>query len=204
MNNNRKIIVIESEFCSRADEIAAALGQRLQLPCFGQEILSLAAEHSGISEKLLRRYDGRMCRSAYDLTAEDASGLKIPMFRDFAAAKMEACRSLARENKGCILVDRHADAALKDVQHIRIFLHAEAAAREEFYKNHVTVLPPLRRLPFARAEGSYRQLYKSVDRSWGLAASYDLVCSLQDASPEENGAMLSDIIGRYLSREEAS
>ncbi len=44
----------------------------MNLPCCGEEILTKAAELSGIPESILRRYDGSSIAAAYGLTADRA------------------------------------------------------------------------------------------------------------------------------------
>ena len=94
INKDNMIITVDTELGSNGEAIARALAQQLNVPCYAGEILDKAAELSGISARLLHRYDGRVVHAAYDLLAQDASALKMRSAADFVPAAPETPESM--------------------------------------------------------------------------------------------------------------
>lgn len=54
------VITITKDYGSDGSIIAEKIASRLQVPCYGRNILRLASEESGISEELFARYDEKL------------------------------------------------------------------------------------------------------------------------------------------------
>ena len=189
IDKNRMIVTIESEPGSRGEEIAHELSRMIGVPCYGKEILDVAAQISGISAKLLHRYDGRTVYAAYDLTAEDEASIKIPPARDFITAQVVACKRIS-EDGPCILVDRHASAALADNENqISIFIHADFESRAREYA-------------LEKTDRAYHSYYAGNNRNWGRADQYDFCINASACEPDKLAgviaAFLEDAVGQTL------
>ena len=185
MNTNKieYIIAIDSELCAGAEEIARELSRQLSIPCYGEEILDKAAELSGISKKLMYRYDGKAVHAAYDLLAEDLNEIKLPSAQAFVSAKVSACQELAK-NGPCILLDRHASFALKD-RCVSIFIHADMEQRaERFAREHSGET-------FKHADKAYKHYYSTVCRDWGNADHYSLSVNAGGDPAQVAGSILT-------------
>ena len=207
MNINKKemIITIDSEPGSNGDGIARKISGILQIPCYGEEILDRASRISGISCDLMHRYDGRAVHAAYDLLAEDESAIRMAPAADFITAQVLAARQLADEGP-CILVDRHANAALDGYKkHISIFLHAEPQDRAKVIARQKGISEDEAMKSLKRADRAYRNYYRGNNKSWGNANSYDLTVNASDAKKEEDMAdiivsLLETLTGMHLRR----
>ncbi len=180
LNKENMIITIDSEFCSRGEEIGRALALSLGIPCYGEEILPRAASLSGIPETLLRRCDGRALTAAYDLTARELDGIKLPSAREMITAQVFAARQLAKEGP-CVLVDRFAGFALAGTEHISVFIRAEREDRLRVYAEKEGLPAEKAEKGFRRADRAWRGLYLGNDRGWGSAGNYELSLNASDA-----------------------
>ena len=181
INKNEMIITIDSEPYCNADLIGKRMSRILEIPCYGKEILDRASEISGISHELMTRYDGRPVIAAYDLLAEDESSLRIPPAGDFVTAQVFASRNLAEEGP-CILVDRHATAALEgNKNHISIYIHADIEDRARIYAEQKNLSEKAALRALKKLDRVSRNYYKGSNKSWGDADHYDLTVNASDA-----------------------
>lgn len=196
MNNKKEnmIVTIDTELGSGGERVAYELSRLLQIPCYGQEILDLASELSGISQKLMNRSDGHIIHAAYDLQADDVSKLRIPPASDFAAAKILACQKLANQG-ACILVDRHASKALEgNSKHVSIFIHANTEERLSRFAENAGLSRDKAGSAFKKAERGYSESYMRFYNKWGEADGYDLSLNSSDAE----ASVLAEIIYQFL------
>lgn len=124
MNNH--VITIGREFGSGGREIGIKLAERLGIPFYDKELITLAAESGGIDPKLIERNEegahrisdkgrGRMSFFSFSYT---------PDFSD--AIYLQQCRVIKElASKGpCVIVGRCADFVLKDEGSINVFIAA--------------------------------------------------------------------------------
>lgn len=184
LDKSRLPIAVEGELCAGAEEVAAALAALLKTRCLSGEITETAARLSGISEKLLRRYEARRVREAYDISAESEDELHIPAEKYFLAAQVAACRALADEGP-CVLVDHHSNAALADREdHVGIFVHADRADRLQRYARQQGKLPQKAERGFRQAERERASCFRRLSRDWGKASNYCLTVNASRTAPE--------------------
>ena len=184
INRKRLVISLESELASGGREVAAALAKALGLKDRSGEILPVASELSGISLKLLRRYEEKRVRHAYDLTADGEDTLHIPPARDFLAAQIAACRAIAGREP-CIITDHHVNTALSDRDdHIRIFVHAQPGNRLVRYATEKGLSQQQAVKSFVREDRERTRYFKGVNPKWGKASNYDLTVNSDSADPE--------------------
>jgi len=182
--SGKYVLVVDSEAYSGAGEIAEWLAERMDIPCYDTEILDEASALSGISRRLLSRYDGLPVVAAYDLTAEEPDALRLPPEGDFIHAQIMACRKLA-ESGSCILMDRFAAKALEGDPHcVKIFIHADFESRVMAYAADNGVGLATARKKLKKLDRQRSRHYRSVDRAWGHTANYVLSINTTDISPD--------------------
>ena len=192
INRNNMVITIDTEIGSNGEEVARALAQQLNIPCYAGEILDKASELSGIPARLLHRYDGRAVHAAYDLLAEDVSALRMPKAADFVIAQETACKELAGQGP-CILVDHHASMALEGREDlVRIFVHANFADRVQVFASNMHVTAQDAEVKLKKADHAYRGYYRGSYKGWGNAENYDLSVNASDA---DVAAMARTVLG---------
>ena len=184
IDRDKLVISVEGDLCAGSESLAESLAKALHIPCRRGEILETAHRLSGISLKLLKRYEERPVRSSYDLTASGEADLHLPPAGDFLAAQIAACRALADEGP-CVLSDHHANAALSDrPDHVSIFVHADRAARLREYARRHGLSPVAAEPRFVRENRIRSRYFRNVFPGWGKASSYDLTVNAGTASPE--------------------
>ena len=194
IDQDKLVITVEGELCAEQEILGATLANILSVPCYRGEILEEAKQISGISWKLLKRYEEKPVRSAYDLTADGEDELHMPPARDFLAAQIAACRELADEGP-CILVDHHANAAISDrADHLSVFVHADRELRLAEYARRWGLSPEEAKPRFAREDRVRSRYFRSVFPGWGKAGSYDIALKGGGIIPKE----LADHVIRYL------
>ncbi len=201
LKKDRLVVSVETEPGSRGEQIAEELAQTLHIPCYGSEILDEAVKISGIPHRLLKKYEEKTVHTAYDLTAEDESGLRMPPARNFLLAQIAACREIA-ERESCILVDHHANASLSDREdHVRVFVHADQRDKELNYAVDHNIDFSKAKSVFAKEERRRRRYFRGVSRNWGKAGNYDLTVNSTHGTPQAIASHIVDYI-QNLTEEE--
>lgn len=206
INKNEMVITIDSELGSNGDKIAKELSQILEIPCYGEEILDRASEISGIPYKLMHRYDGRTVHAAYDFLADVDAPIKIAPAADFVTAQVFASRQLAAAGP-CILVDRHANAALEgNKNHISIFIHADFEDRAKVFAQMKGLSEQAAVRSLKKADRAYGNYYRGNNKGWGDAGKYDMTVNASDADTaavvEMIVSFLETMMGISLQKEE--
>ncbi len=198
LNKNEMVITIDSELGSNGDLIAKELSGILDVPCYGTEILDRASEISGIPYKLMHRYDGRAVHAAYDFLAEDESAIKIAPASDFITAQIFAARQLASAGP-CILVDRHANAALEgNKNHISIFIHANFDDRVKVFAAEKNLTENAAIHSLKKADRAYGSYYRGTNKGWGDAGKYDLTVNASDADINAVALMICSFLNTVM------
>ena len=183
------VIALDTELYSGGEALGAALSSRLGIPCYGEEILTKAAELSGIPEGILRRYDGRSIVAAYDLTADDPAALHLPTTGSLISAQLAACKALA-EKGPCILVDRFASQALSG-ESIPVYLSADFDQRAAELARQKNLGPAAARRQLKRQDRARSRYYRNGNRNWGYAKAYAVSVNATGADPEELAVSLT-------------
>ena len=183
------VIALDTELYSGGEALGAALSSRLGIPCYGEEILTKAAELSGIPEGILRRYDGRSIVAAYDLTADDPAALHLPTTGSLISAQLAACKALA-EKGPCILVDRFASHALSG-ESIPVYLSADFEQRAAELARQKNLGPAAARRQLKRQDRARSRYYRNGNRNWGYAKAYAVSVNATGADPEELAVSLT-------------
>lgn len=194
LKKERLVVSVETEAGSRGSEVAEELAETLRIPCYKEEVVREASRISGIPVKLLKRYEDRTAHSAYDLTAEDESEIRIPPAKNFLMAQIAACRELA-ERRSCVLVDHHANAALSGRDnHVRVFVHADPEIRQKEYAAENGIEPGKEKKALAKEDRRRRRYFRSVSRNWGKAGNYDLTVNSAQGSPSAIAGHIVDYL----------
>lgn len=133
---NNFVITIARGFGSGGKEIATKLGERLGIPCYERQILTLASDKSGIDESLFVDSDEKLRSNkvAKLLHKIPFSNVLEPHEKAFVSdtnlfnIQAEIIRELAR-TESCIIVGKCADYVLKDFDNvISVYIEAPRAA----------------------------------------------------------------------------
>mgnify|MGYP004507420731 FL=1 len=176
------IITIGREYGSGGREIGKLVAEKLDIPFYDKEILTHAAEESGLCREIFEQHDekasmsGLLGMGGMHPGASSAMGLQMPLNQRVFLAQFEAISSLASAGP-CVIVGRCADYVLRDWHNVvHVFLYASEEKRVEriMRVEHVD-------------EGHARDLIKKTDKqrknyynffadgNWGMRNNYDLM-----------------------------
>ena len=180
------IITIGRQHGSNGQQIAKALAARLNIPCYGKEIIETAAESSGYSREVLKSLDEKKVASYFTSSPYHfgiSTGFNLNM--QMIAAQFDAVRELA-EKGDCIFLGRCADYILrKRPDLVKIYIMGDEEKRikvlsERKNIDENTAAKLMKEVDKDRA--SYYRYY--TDQTWGEAGNYDLCIDSLDIGIE--------------------
>ncbi|MBE5924949.1 MAG: cytidylate kinase-like family protein [Lachnospiraceae bacterium] len=118
------VITIARGFGSGGKEIGVKLSQRLGIPCYEQQILKMASEHSGINEELFNMADEKLGKGLFkglpfDYVVEP-SDKRFTSNNNLFNIQSEIIKKLAGE-MSFIVIGKCADYVLKDFCNVASF-----------------------------------------------------------------------------------
>ena len=173
------IINVGRQFGSGGGFVAKAIGRKLGIPVYDNELISKAAEESGYSKSVFE--GGEKRKSLFSMSSFFASG-RLPFgessgyINDDMLFKIQSdvIRNIA-EKGNAIIVGRCADYILRDLDCLDVFVCAPMDYRvQRLVKNEG--LDPEEAEELMRRKDRTREAYYNFYTfgSWGVASNYDL------------------------------
>ena len=180
MGDWKTIITIGREYGAGGRTVAKLLSDRLGIPHYDKEIITLAAEKSGLPEQTIR---GPEQGSGKTLLSWFLPRGPMSAYDQAILAQANIIRKLAEEGP-CIIVGRGADYILRDREDVlNVFLYADQADRPEEAEQRVRQVD-------ASRESYYHYLTRA---KWGDLKRYHLSLNTSPIG-KEGGA---DLIVQY-------
>lgn len=178
------VITIARQYGSGGKTVGEMLAKELGIPCYGNNLLQMASEESGIGEHLFVQQDEKLQNSPILRMTTDVykdGELIPPESSDFVSAKnlfnyqAKVMKRLA-ETESCVIIGRAADFVLKDYENVvSVFVHAneEFNLARAMERNSMTEAEMKR---FIAKTDKYRADYYKhyTGREWTDARNYDL------------------------------
>ena len=166
----KKVITISREFGSGGREFGIKLAERLGLPCYDKELITEAAQNSGLSEDFVASVEESVPKL---FSATLYSYYQLPMSDQIFIAQSDVIRCLAKRGP-CVIVGRCADAILNDS--VNIFVHAGIEHRIRRKLELGIGVPEGEMEKHILSVDRQRQKYHSYysHRRWGVAKDYHL------------------------------
>lgn len=173
-----KVITISREFGSGGRELGVKLADRLGIPFYDKELISMAAEDINMGEEAFRHYDEHIVlhdpldRQFYHAFS---NVYQIPMSDQIFVAQSNVIRRLASRGP-CIIVGRCGDMVLSDS--LNLFIYANMKNRiKRMLKLAVRKQPDGTEMEnqireVDRKRKDYYQYY--TGNTWGRAQNYHL------------------------------
>ena len=119
-----KVITISREFGSGGREVGFRLSEKLGIPFYDKEIISMAAESSNIAEDVFRANDeviGRKERVDHDYVSVNpfSTLYEVPVSDQVFMAQSQIIRKLEQEGP-CVIIGRCSDIVVEDGFHVFI------------------------------------------------------------------------------------
>ena len=181
------IITISREHGSKGKQIGMKVAERLNIPFYYKEAISLAAEESGLNKEFISDLNENAPALLYDLY------LSTDVIKQAINAQQSIIRKIA-DNGACVIVGRAADHILKDYDNvINVFIHAPFEHRVknimemynddyEFAKNNVKKSDHKRASYYRNISGKKwndsKNYHLSIDSSNGEELAIQQICDL--------------------------
>lgn len=177
MGEKKIIINIGRQFGSGGKQIAMALGQKLGIKVYDNELIAEASEKSGFSKSLLQRSDeNRSLFSFSSFFSSDRYGVVENFTSDNDMFKIQSTviREIA-ENGSAIFVGRCSDYILRDMDCLDVFITAPAEERIKRVTERLGVTPEQAESICKKKDRSRETYYNYFTLgNWGVASNYDL------------------------------
>lgn len=197
----KKTVTISRQFGSGGHDIGALVAKELGIDLYDKEILSLAAEHSGINIEHFEAADEKPTNSF--LYSVVMSGQMYHSPNDFLtndrlfAFQSNAILKAAQEKPG-LFVGRCADYVLRDDPNaVHIFIHADLPTRIKRIMEVNNVSDAEAKSMIKKADkrrASYHNFY--ADGKWGDSSLYDLSVNSSLLGIEGTAKLICDFVKR--------
>ncbi len=197
------VVTIARQFGSGGHEIGRRLAKRLNVPLYDKELITHAAQESGLSEEVLHYFDEKPTNSllyslstgAYSVAEGGVVNYSLPVNQQVFQAQFDAIRSLA-EKSSCVIVGRCADYALENHEgHVSIFVHADLHDRMERVAeyDHITLTEAKNRvIKSDKRRANYYNFYSG--KKWGDAGTYDLCINTSTVGYDNAVELIADFV----------
>ena len=195
----RTIITISRQYGSGGRLIGQKLAERLGIPFYDKELITLAAQESGYAEHLFEKTaDTNISNSLlYSLAMYgNTMGLyDMPLNDKLFMAQSKTIQHVA-EKGPCVIVGRCADYVLRGVPNVlNVFIHSDMASKvrrvtEDYGVTDDNVVDLINKTDKRRA--NYYNYF--TGKKWGRAENYDLVFNSSRISLED----ITKIIRTYV------
>ena len=200
---NPLIITIGREYGSGGREIGKALAEKLGISFYDKQIISLAAEKSGLSPEFITNNEQRV-RSGFmqNLAASAAyqsgffSSQYLPLSETIFISQAQVVRDIAARERA-VIVGRCADYILSGRKNtVNIFIHApiEDRVRRIVALYQLSEAEAMKAIATSDKERG-NHYFRYTDRKWGKAQNYDLSVNSSLLGIEGTVEMLADVAG---------
>lgn len=170
------IITMAREYASGGSEIAQTVADKLGIPLYNKELITIAAKKSGLTEEAIAASENQ--RSSSLIYSLYMMGNTMPLADQVYILQSNVIKELA-EKGPCVILGRCGDYVLRDRKDVlRTFVYAPLENRIAIAKAR----PDAKDLPdrlwettlakHDRARASYYNYY--TENHWGEAKNYDL------------------------------
>ncbi len=181
--DQKTIITIGRQFGSGGREIGRRLAERLGIPFYDKELLTHAAQESGLSEEIMAYFDEQPTNSLlyslstgmYSMGEIGVANYTLPVNQQVFQAQFDSIRALA-EQGACVIVGRCADYVLEKYPCVvNVFIHADLQKRMERVAEYDNVSLAEAKSRISKSDkrrANYYNFYSG--KKWGVAGTYDL------------------------------
>ena len=200
---NPLIITIGREYGSGGREIGKALAEKLGISFYDKQIISLAAEKSGLSPEFITNNEQRV-RSGFmqNLAASAAyqsgffSSQYLPLSETIFISQAQVIRDIAAKERA-VIVGRCADYILEGRENtINVFVHApmEARVKRIMALHNIDEAAAMKEISRSDKERG-NHYFRYTDRKWGKAQNYDLCVNSTLMGVERTAELLVSFAG---------
>ena len=186
------VITIGRQYGSGGHEIGEKLAKRLGIRFYDQELLTVAAKQSGLSQDLLEINDEKPMSLLFSLST-GGYGADMSINQKLFLAQFEAIQTVAKETS-CVIVGRCADYAWREFNNCdNIFVYADLPHRIRrisnlYHKSARAAEETIIRTDKRRS--SYYNYY--TGKKWGAMENYDLAINTSRIGVDHAVQLIAD------------
>lgn len=177
-NMSNHIITISRQYGSGGRFIGKLLAEKLGIPLYDNELITLAAQKSGYSESIFENVEKTSTHSLlYSLSmfGTTAGVYGLPLADKVFIVQSEIIKKVAAEGP-CVIVGRCADYVLKDEPNIvDVFIHSDMESRIKRAVTYYNLSPDKAKDAIIKTDkrrASYYNYYTGL--RWGDANNYEI------------------------------
>lgn len=169
----KQSITISREFGSGGREIGFKLAEKLGIPFYDKEIITMAAQDSHIAESILKAHDERAPKMFEYAPSNPFSVYRMPMSDQIFLAQSRVIKQLV-DQEACVIVGRCASSVLSNS--INIFIHADIDQRIKRKLAMNTGIDAVKMKEHIYAVDRRREKYYQhyANKPWGQLKDYHL------------------------------
>ena len=198
-----KIITITRQYGSGGHDIGKLLSERLGIPFYDKELISLAAKKSGVSPEVFAQADERMSNSLlYTLSTglyNYGNGFSamgdLPMNDRLYILQHKIIKEKA-EKEVFVVVGRCADYILKEYDNVvRVFVYADLDVRARRAVERQDIEASRARQAVSKVDKNRANYYSFYSgQRWGAPENYDLCLNRTKLSVEQAADLIIDYL----------
>lgn len=178
MEDKKLIINVGRQFGSGGKLVALALGRKLGIPVYDQELISKAAEQSGFSKELFAKSDEKRNLLALSSFIVDVgrfgSADNYVSDNQLFVIQSNVIRSIA-DKGSAIFIGRCADYILRDRPCLDVFISASDEVRIKRVAERMGITPEQAESLMQKKDRTRETYYNYFTfGNWGVASNYDL------------------------------
>lgn len=178
MEDKKLIINVGRQFGSGGKLVALALGKKLGIPVYDQELISKAAEQSGFSKELFAKSDEKRNLLALSSFIVDVgrfgSADNYVSDNQLFVIQSKVIRSIA-DKGSAIFIGRCADYILRDRPCLDVFISASDEVRIKRVAERMGITPEQAESLMQKKDRTRETYYNYFTfGNWGVASNYDL------------------------------
>ncbi len=203
------ICTIARQYGSGGHEVGRRLADMLGVKCYDRDLITMAAQKSGMSEEALGHVDEKAASSLlYTLVMgsnmyhSNVDQFNVPINDKLFCIQSEIIREIA-EREDCVIVGRCADYVLNEhPQCVRVFVYADFEARVRTVCARESISEGEARdriIKTDKRRSNYYNYY--TGHKWGRLENYDLSVSTDRIGVEAAARLIADYVNLAFPKE---
>ena len=178
------VVTISREYGSGGRYVGKLLADRMHLPFYDKELISLAAKESGLSSAYIIKNDEIMASSKYKDNNDDR----------LFVAEVKVIKDLAKHS--CVIVGRCSDYILKDTKNtLKVFLYSDMDSKVKRAVKYYGISKEKAEKQIESINKKREKHYKYyTDRAWKNPNNYDLMLNVDLLGVEKCAELIENII----------
>ncbi len=190
------VITIGREYGSGGRFLGKLVAEKLGIAFYDNELITKAAEESGLSEVVFHNYDEK--RDGFLMSATGIYSYDMSLGQKVFLAQFDAIKKIAAKDS-CVIVGRCADYVLKDNPNlVSIFVCAPMEDKIDRAVKYYGINPNKAQSIIIKTDKKRKSYYNFyTDRDWGKANNYDLCINSKCGIEVAVDAVVAYIKGRF-------